>query len=127
MLTCAHSLVATGKDKGGTHYLVVLGYQETVRRRGGNTYELRVKDPMEGDQILTAVLWGKQGEELKTLQVSGSALDRYSILESTHMLGLSARLQGMAGGQLPTSAAPATAEPASQTGAGAGAGAGDST
>ena len=75
-----------GKDKGNIHYLLVLGYQEISQRRGGNTYSLRVKDPMEGDQLLTAVLWHDQRVELMTQQVTGAALDRYSVLEATHMV-----------------------------------------
>jgi len=35
-----------GQDKGHTHYLLVLGYEEEVRRRGGNVRKLWLKDPM---------------------------------------------------------------------------------
>ena len=35
-----------GKDKGNTHYLLVLGYEEQARRRGGNVRKLWLKDPM---------------------------------------------------------------------------------
>jgi len=87
-----------GKDKGGTHYLLVVGYQETRRRRGGNACSLQVKDPMEGNQLLAAVLWNDQRAELTTQQVTGSALDRFKILESTHTQGLRARLRGTAKG-----------------------------
>ena len=34
------------KDKGHTHYLLVLGCEEEVRRRGGNVRKLWLKDPM---------------------------------------------------------------------------------
>lgn len=37
-----------GKDKGNTHYLLVLGYEETRRRRAA-VRSLWLKDPMEGD------------------------------------------------------------------------------
>lgn len=36
-----------GNDRGKTHYLLCVGYQETVRRRG-TAFSLKVKDPMEG-------------------------------------------------------------------------------
>jgi hypothetical protein len=87
-----------GKDKGNVHYLLVLGYQEIVRRRGRNAYSLRLKDPMEGDVLLTGILWDERQAELVTRQASGAVLDRFSILESTHMQGLRAQLQASAKG-----------------------------
>ena len=35
-----------GKDKGNTHYLLVFGFEQQVRRRGGNVRKLWLKDPM---------------------------------------------------------------------------------
>ena len=35
-----------GKDKGNTLYLLVFGFEEQVRRRGGNVRKLWLKDPM---------------------------------------------------------------------------------
>jgi hypothetical protein len=77
-----------GKDQGRTHYLLCLGCQETTRQRGGSAYSLYVKDPMEGDALLTAQLWEEPGVELMTRQLTGQPLDRYAILESTHLHGL---------------------------------------
>eukprot|EP01050_Picozoa_sp_SAG11_P005942 SAG11_NODE_440_length_9448_cov_3.356509_5_plen_311_part_00 len=74
-----------GRDKGNTHYLLVLGYEETVRRRGGNVRTLWLKDPMEGDQLLSAEFWAESGVELTTRQPNGRTLDRYAILEATHL------------------------------------------
>jgi hypothetical protein len=76
-----------GKDKGNTHYLLVLGYEEEVRRRGGNVRKLWLKDPMgdNGDTLLRAELWDEPAVELLTYQPSGSKLDRFTILEATHL------------------------------------------
>ena len=83
-----------GKDQSATHYLLVLGYEEVVQRRNRLACTLYVKDPMEGDQLLRAVLWEEQGAELATKQPSGAVLDRYTILEATHL-----RLQGVLPGR----------------------------
>jgi hypothetical protein len=76
-----------GMDKGHTHYLLVLGYEEQIRRRGGNVRKLWLKDPMEGDQLLEAEFWAEPKVELMTKQACGNGkpLDRYSILEATHL------------------------------------------
>ena len=73
------------KDQGKTHYLLVLGYQETLKRRNGKSYTLYIKDPMEGNKLLLAKLWDEHGVELITKQPNGSTLDRYMILEATHL------------------------------------------
>ena len=39
----------------------------------------------EGNQLLEAELWAEPGVELMTRQPSGCALDRYGILEATHL------------------------------------------
>ena len=72
------------KDKGHTHYLLALGYEETKQRRT-LVRSLWLKDPMEGDVLLRAECWPEPGVELLTLQPSGSNLDRYAILEATHL------------------------------------------
>jgi len=92
------------RDKGNTHYLLVVGYQE-VARRCGNVCSLFVKDPMEGNVVLVAALWDRPETELTTRQASGATLDRYGILESTHMKGLGSRLRvrGLTGRPLPHS------------------------
>lgn len=48
-----------GKDKGHTHYLLVLGYEEQIRRRGGNVRKLWLKDPMVRPVYLvtTSCVW----------------------------------------------------------------------
>ena len=76
-----------GKDNGHTHYLLVLGHEEQIRRRGGNVRKLWLKDPMEGDQLLEAEFWAEPKVELMTKQASGNGkpLDRYRILEATHL------------------------------------------
>lgn len=85
-------------DKGNTHYLLALGYEETKARRT-SVRSLWLKDPMEGDVLLRAECWAEPGVELLTFQPSGSKLDRYAILESTHLC----RPHG--GDQLPAAAA----------------------
>ena len=81
--------LGSGKDQGNLHYLLCLGYEETVERRNRRSYTLHVKDPMEGDVLLAATLWeipvGDEPVELTTRQSSGARLDQYSILESTHL------------------------------------------
>ena len=72
------------KDKGNTHYLVVFGYEET-RRRNRESYSLIIKDPNEGDTLLEAKLWDDNSVELTTKQTNGSTLDRFNILEATHL------------------------------------------
>ena len=84
------------KDKGNTHYLLCLGCEEIPRRRGGHAYSLRIKDPMEGNALLTAQLWEEPEVELMTRQLTGQPLDRYTILESTHLHGLGGLLAGTA-------------------------------
>ena len=74
-----------GKDKGNTHYLLGVGYEESSSRRGGTAYTLYVKDPMEGDVVLAAPLWHEPTIELCTRQINGAVLDRYAVLESTHL------------------------------------------
>ena len=81
------------KDRGNTHYLLCLGCEEEAgrKRRGRRTtFTLRVKDPMEGDTLLAAPLWNEPHVELMTRQATGRPLDRYGILESTHLCGLGA-------------------------------------
>ena len=79
------------KDKGNTHYLLALGYQEEKGRRGSKRCTLLVKDPMLGDELLEAELWaarpagGPQAE--LTTQQNGATLDRYAILEAAHLEG----------------------------------------
>jgi len=74
------------QDRGKTHYLLVLGYQETVRRRSGKSCSLYVKDPNEGSELLLANLWEEGAVELITKQANGkSSLDRFRILEATHL------------------------------------------
>jgi len=73
------------KDRGKTHYLLVLGYEETIRRRTGKSYTVYVKDPTESDEMLTAKFWDESTVELTTKQANGSILDRYMILEATHL------------------------------------------
>jgi len=73
------------KDKGRTHYLVVFGYEEKVTRRSGTSHILYVKDPTEGDALFVAELWAESNIELSTKQGNGSILDRYMILEATHL------------------------------------------
>ena len=48
---------------------------------------------MEGDVLLAAELWDQPGVELMTRQPAGQPLDRYAILESTHLHGLGALLR----------------------------------
>ena len=74
-----------GKDKGHMHYLLVLGFEEQIRRRGGNVRRLWLKDPMEGNELLEAEFWAEPKVELITKQASGKPLDRYTILEATHL------------------------------------------
>lgn len=85
-----------GKDKKcadlskPTHYLLILGYQVENGRRGRKAYTLLVKDPMEGDELLTARLEANpEGRiELRTTQSNGtSALDRFRPLEACHFRG----------------------------------------
>ena len=75
----------SGKDQSATHYLLALGFEEVLQRRSHHACTLYVKDPMEGDQILRAMLWEERGIELTTKQPSGAVLDRYKILEATHL------------------------------------------
>eukprot|EP00040_Diaphanoeca_grandis_P043387 m.267893 g.267893 ORF g.267893 m.267893 type:complete len:312 (+) comp75244_c0_seq1:119-1054(+) len=74
----------SGKDKGNIHYLLVLGYKEEIRRRG-TRYALHVKDGMEEDTLLEAMLWDTSSVELTTKVPNGTTLDRYKILESVNV------------------------------------------
>eukprot|EP01049_Picozoa_sp_SAG25_P007899 SAG25_NODE_673_length_6002_cov_4.287481_2_plen_286_part_00 len=113
-------------DKGNTHYLLALGFEETKQRRS-LVRSLWLKNPMEGDVLLRAECWAEPGVELLTFQPSGGKLDRYAILESTHLC----RPQG--GEELPAAVAAAAAKPEAlpaaeapineEVGVGAGAGA----
>ena len=60
-------------------------------------YTLYIKDPMEGNKLLLAKLWDERGVELITKQPNGSTLDRYMILEATHLSV--ARIIGRVNGQ----------------------------
>ena len=83
------------KDLGNTHYLLCLGYEKSKGRRGQYTFKLFVKDSMEGDTLLAAELWYNQETELVTRQRTGRVLDRYTILESTHLHGFAAKMRGV--------------------------------
>ena len=101
-----------GKDQGNTHYLLVLGYEEEVRRRGGNVRKLWLKDPMEGDELLEAEFWAEPAVELMTRQSSGKPLDRYTILEATHLkapTGVVATAEPVAGVSIEARRLPAAA------------------
>ena len=84
------------KDKGNTHYLLCIGCQvlKNRSRRSGNSYSYRllVKDPMEGDVVLAARLWEDQHAELITWRTGGGVLDRYKILEATHLHGMGMKI-----------------------------------
>ena len=73
------------KDQGKTHYLLVLGCEEKKERRNGKSYILYIKDPTEGNKLLVGKLWDEIGVELMTKQANGSTLDRFNILEATHL------------------------------------------
>lgn len=73
------------KDLNKTHYLLVLGYEEKIQRRGGHSFTLYIKDPTEGNELLVAKLWEETNIELCTLQGNGRMLDRYMILEAIHL------------------------------------------
>ena len=108
-------------DRGNTHYLLCLGCEQVggggrgagaggagaktttkkVRGRRHAKYALRVKDPMEGDALLDASLWEEPRVELMTRQPNGRPLDRYSILESTHLCGLGALIEISKKGKAP--------------------------
>jgi hypothetical protein len=72
------------KDKGNTHYLLVLGFEEETRRRR-IVRKLWLKDPVEGDLLLEAELWAEPEVELLTKNGGGRTLDKYVILEATHL------------------------------------------
>lgn len=104
------------RDKGHTHYLLVLGFEEQVRRRGGNVRKLWLKDPMEGDQLLEAELWADREYELTTKQAdTGKPMDRYSILEATHLAAAVVAAAGANAAPVPPAAA---ADAASSTASG---------
>jgi hypothetical protein len=100
--------------KPTTHYLLVLGFEETIKkqvcvteekkvigreggrhssrsrgRRGTGTRVLFVKDPMEGDMMLRAHLvcdiFNFGKIVLNTLTTTGGILDRFRPLECTHL------------------------------------------
>ena len=97
-----------GKDLGCTHYLLVFGCEgdenmnvvkgdsdndahtrsTRIRRssRAIKSKKLWLKDAMEGDVLLEAQLWAEPQVELMTRKAEdGSVLDRYRILEATHL------------------------------------------
>ena len=81
------------QDRGQTHFLLVLGLEE-LRSRRTVVRRLLLKDPMVGDALLKAELWalreaGGEPAELTTMeetkQGESKPLDRYKILEATHL------------------------------------------
>ena len=96
MLLAATILVATPALQVGTcsgaaprRSAVAMQDVPSIIVGGGRIGSSLLDMGMEGDVLLAAPLWetpvGDARVELTTRQSSGAALDRYSILESTHL------------------------------------------
>jgi hypothetical protein len=81
---------ATSLSQRPTHYLLVLGYHVQSGRRGRKSYQLFLKDPMEGDRLITANLEaGVDGKMVlaTTREDAAGMLDRFRPLQSYHFCG----------------------------------------
>jgi hypothetical protein len=69
-----------------THYLVIVGIEVTHSRRGGMSYSLMVKDPMEGDVVLVGQLEQvcvnvKPATVQLKVKLVGGGTDKYHLME----------------------------------------------